>query len=163
MAQYFLTEKGYLKLKEEIEQLDKLLKNDIAKQIATAASHGDLKENGEYLAAKERQAHTANRLRQLQERFSGANVVRREELLPEESVTFGKRIRIRDIDSGRERECVILGEGETDPTRGIIAYNSPLASALIGRQQGEKVPVQLPAGARTYEILECEFSEDFRE
>lgn len=163
MAQFFFTEKGYLKLKEEIERLDKLLKNDIAKEIATAAAHGDLKENGEYHAAKEKQAHTANRLRSLQERFSGANVVRKDELLPEESVTFGKRIKIRDTNSGRERECIILGDGEADPEKGIIAYNSPLASALIGHLKGEQVDVQLPAGQRKYEILECEFSEDFRE
>ncbi len=163
MAQFFFTEKGYLKLKEEIERLDKLLKNDIAKEIATAAAHGDLKENGEYHAAKEKQSLTANRLRQLQERFSGANVVRKDELLPEESVTFGKRIRIRDVNTGRERECVILGDGEADPENGVIAYNSPLASALIGRTKGDQVDVQLPAGQRRYEILECEFSEDFRE
>ena len=163
MAQFFFTEKGYLKLKEEIERLDKLLKNDIAKEIATAAAHGDLKENGEDHAAKEKQSLTANRLRQLQQRFSGANVVRKDELLPEESVTFGKRIRIRDVNSGKERECVILGDGETDPENGVIAYNSPLASALIGRSKGEQVDVQLPAGQRRYEILECEFSEDFRE
>jgi transcription elongation factor GreA len=163
MAQYFLTEKGYQKLKEEIERLDKLLKNDIAKEIATAAAHGDLKENGEYHAAKEKQSLTAARLRQLQERFSGANVVHRDELLPEESVTFGKKIRIRDVNSGHERVCTILGDGETDSEQGIIAYNSPLASALIGRAPGETVDVQLPAGMRRYEILECEFADGYRE
>jgi transcription elongation factor GreA len=163
MAQYYFTEKGYHKLKGEIERLDKLLKNDIAREIATAAAHGDLKENGEYHAAKEKQSMTATRLRQLQERFSGANVVRKDELLPEESVTFGKKIKIRDVNSGRERECVILGDGETDTGNGVIAYNSPLASALIGHARGEQVDVQLPAGLRRYEILECEFSDDFRE
>lgn len=163
MAQYFFTEKGYLKLKEEIERLDRLLKNDIAKEIATAAAHGDLKENGEYHAAKEKQSLTATRLRQLQERFSGANVVRKDELLPEESVTFGKKIRIREVNTGRERECTILGDGETDPENGVIAYNSPLASALIGHVKGEQVDVQLPVGLRKYEILDVAFAEDFRE
>jgi transcription elongation factor GreA len=150
MAQFYFTEKGYHKLKSEVERLDKLLKNDIAREIATAAAHGDLKENGEYHAAKEKQSHTATRLRQLQERLSGANVVRKDELLPEESVTFGKKIKIRDVNSGRERD-------------GIIAYNSPLASALIGHARGEQVDVQLPAGQRRYEILECRFSDDFLE
>jgi len=89
MAQYFLTENGYKKLKEEIDRLDRYLKNDIAKEIGAAAAHGDLKENGEYHAAKEKQVLTAAKLRQLQERFSGANVVRKHELLPVESVTFG--------------------------------------------------------------------------
>lgn len=163
MAQYFFTEKGYQNLKEEIERLDKLLKTDIAKEIATAAAHGDLKENGEYHAAKEKQTHTAAKLRQLQERFSGANVVNKAELLPEESVTFGKRIRIRDTKSGNTRECTILGDGETDSERGIIAYNSPLASALIGHRQGETVDVQLPVGLKTYEILEVVFADGYRD
>ena len=163
MAQYFLTENGYRKLKEEIERLDRYLKNDIAKEIAAAAAHGDLKENGEYHAAKEKQTMTAAKLRQLQERFSGANVVRKDELLPVESVTFGKRIKIRDVKTGNERICSILGEGETDPENGIIAYNSPLASALIGHAKGETVEVRLPVGVKTFEILECEFAEGYQD
>ena len=163
MPQYFFTEKGYLRLKEEMEKLDRLLKNDIAKEIATAAAHGDLKENGEYHAAKEKQTMTAAKLRQLQERFSGANVVRKDELLPEESVTFGKRIKIRETTTGAERQCTILGDGEADPDQGIIAYNSPLASALIGHKKGETVEVRLPAGLRNYEILECEFADGYRD
>lgn len=163
MPQYFFSEKGYLRLKEEIERLDRMLKQDIAKEIAAARAHGDLKENGEYHAAKEKQQLTATRLRQLQERFSGANVVRREELLPAESVTFGKTVRIRDVNSGNERVCTILGDGETDPEKGIIAYNSPLASSLIGHTLGETVEVRLPAGLRTYQILEVDFCEAFRD
>jgi transcription elongation factor GreA len=163
MAQYYFTEKGYLKLKDEVEKLDRLIRNDIAKEIATAASHGDLKENAEYAAAKEKQQQAANRLRQLQEKLSGANVVRKDELLPADTVTFGKRIRIKDVSNGNERECAILGEGESDPGNGIIAYNSPLAKALIGNKQGAKVDVQLPRGVRTYEILEVDFFEDFKD
>jgi|SRR5712672_2239281 len=163
MPQFFFTEKGYLRLKDEIEKLDRLLKNDIAKEIGTAAAHGDLKENGEYHAAKEKQTMTAARLRHLQERFSGANVVRKDELLPEEAVTFGKRIEIRETKTGAERECTILGDGEADPDMGIIAYNSPLASALIGHQKGDTVEVRLPAGQRTYLILDCVFADSFRE
>ena len=163
MPQFFFTEKGYLRLKDEIEKLDRLLKNDIAKEIATAAAHGDLKENGEYHAAKEKQVMTAAKLRLLQERFSGANVVRKDELLPEQSVTFGKRVKIRETTTGAVRECCILGDGEADPDQGIIAYNSPLASALIGHHKGDTVEVRLPAGLRTYEILECTFAEGYRD
>lgn len=162
MARYYLTEKGYKALAAEVEELDRLLKNDIAKQIATAAEHGDLKENAEYHAAKERQVHVSNRLRQLQERLEGANVVRKDELLPVDKVTFGKRIRIRDTE-GNERVCTILGEGEADPDKGIIGYQSPLARALIGHMLGEKVDVQLPRAVRTYEILEVDFYEGFKD
>ncbi len=163
MAQYFFTENGYRKLGDEIARLEKLLKNDIAKEIATAAAHGDLKENGEYHAAKEKQVLTAAKLRQLQERFTGANVVRREELLPAESVTFGKKIKIRDVKTGAQRECTILGDGETDPENGVIAYNSPLASALIGHARGEVVDVRLPVGVKTFEILEVDFCEGYQD
>jgi transcription elongation factor GreA len=161
MAQYYCTEKGYLKLRDEIQRLDKLVKHDIAKEVATAAAHGDLKENAEYSAAKEKQAFYANKLRQLQERFSGANVVRKEELLPENAVTFGKRVKIKDVNSGDERIFTFLGEGETDHEKGIIAYTSPLAKALIGHKQGEVVDVQLPVGVKTYKIVEVIFFEDF--
>lgn len=163
MARYYVTEKGYHQLKDEIEKLDKLVKRDIAREIAAASDHGDLKENAEYLAAKEKQAHYAKKLRELQERFSGANVVRKEELLPAERVTFGKRVRIREVNDGAERVCTILGEGETDREKGIIAYTSPLAKALIGNQQGDVVEVQLPVGLKKYEILEVEFHEDFQD
>ena len=161
MAQYYYSEKGFLKLKDEMDRVEKLVKRDIAKEIAAAAAHGDLKENAEYKAAKEKQAHYAKKLSELQERVAGANVVRREELMPADAVTFGKKVRIRDINTGAERVCTILGEGETDREKGIIAYTSPLARALIGNKLGEQVEVQLPAGQRTYEILEVEFHEDF--
>ena len=161
MAQYYCTEKGYLKLRDEIQRLDRLVKHDIAKEVATAAAHGDLKENAEYSAAKEKQVFYANKLRQLQVRFSGANVVRKEELLPENAVTFGKRVKIKDVNSGDERIFTFLGEGETDHDKGIIAYTSPLARALIGHKQGEVVDVQLPVGVKTYKIVEVIFFEDF--
>jgi transcription elongation factor GreA len=163
MAQYYFTEKGFLRLKAEMQELDKIVKHDIAKEIAAAAAHGDLKENAEYKAAKEKQAHYAKKLNELQERVAGANVVRREELLPEDSVTFGKTIKIRDVNAGNERVCTILGEGETDREKGIIAYTSPLAKALIGHKQGESVEVQLPVGPKTFEILEVDFYEDFKD
>ncbi len=160
MAQFFFTEAGLKKLKEEIDHLEKLVKHDIAKEIAAAADHGDLKENAEYAAAKEKQAHYANKLRALQEKMSGANVVRREDL-PEDSVSFGKKVKIKDVDTGREREYTILGEGESDPEQNIIAYQTPLAKALIGHKMGEVVEVQLPAGVRNFEILEVEFFDGY--
>ncbi len=163
MAQYYVTEKGYHKLKEEIARLDLMIKVDIAREIGTAAAHGDLKENAEYHAAKEKQVHYARKLSELQERFTGANVVRKEELLPADAVTFGKKIKIKDVNTGAERVCTIMGEGETDRDKGIIAYTSPLASGLIGHKLGETVEVTLPVGSKTFEILEVEFHEDFKD
>jgi len=163
MGSYYLSEAGYKKLGEEIERIDKLIKGEIAREIAAAAAHGDLKENGEYLAAKEKQTYYGNKLRQLQQRFAGANVVRREELLPADTVTFGKRVTIKNLATGSDRTCIILGEGETDPDRGVIAYQSPLARALIGRKRGETVDVELPRGLTKFEILDVDFCEEFKE
>ena len=161
MTYYYYTEKGYLKLKEEIERLDKLIKIDTAKEIAAAAAHGDLKENAEYSAAKEKQAFYANKVRELKIRLSGANVVRKDELLPENAVTFGKRVKLENVDSGEESIFTFLGEGESDPDNDIISYTSPLARALIGNKQGDVVDVQLPVGVKTFKIVEVVFCEEY--
>lgn len=158
MTRYYFTEKGYQKIKEEIDKLEKFIKQDIAKEIAEARDHGDLKENAEYAAAKDKQAMYMARLGQLQERFAKARIVRKEDL-PPDIITLGKRIRIKELGSGDERQYSILGEGETDIDNGFISYQSPLAKALIGHKQGEVVDVQLPRGVKRFEILEIGFFE----
>lgn len=159
MGEYYFTEKGYQKLKDEIEKLEKFIKRDIAKEIATAREHGDLKENAEYAAAKDKQQMYMARLRQLQERFAGARIVRKEDVHPD-TVTLGKRVKIKDKDSGDEVEYAILGDGETDIEKGIISYQSPLAKALIGHKKGDVVGVQLPRGLRTFEVVDIRFDEE---
>ncbi|MCG8604835.1 transcription elongation factor GreA [bacterium] len=159
MKQYYFTENGYEKLRSEIEELEKYIKNDIAKEIAAAREHGDLKENAEYDAAKNKQANYMAKLGQLQERFMNARIIRKEDL-PVETITLGKRIKIRDIESGEEDDYIILGEGETDIDNGIISYQSPLAKALINHTKGETVAVTLPRGQKKYEILDIQFFED---
>lgn len=158
MTEYYFTEKGYQKLKGEIDKLEKFIKQDIAKEIAAARDHGDLKENAEYAAAKDKQAMYMARLGQLQERFAGARIVRKEDL-PPDVITLGKRIKIKDLDSNDEKVYTILGEGETDIENGIISYLSPLARALISHKKGDVVDVQLPRGPKKFEILKIEFFE----
>ncbi|MCK4774899.1 MAG: transcription elongation factor GreA, partial [Candidatus Krumholzibacteria bacterium] len=99
MAQYYFTEKGYEKLKEDIQKLDRFIKRVISKEIATAREHGDLSENAEYDAAKEKQANHMLKLGQLQERYANATIVRREDL-PPDVVTLCKRVKIKDVESG---------------------------------------------------------------
>jgi transcription elongation factor GreA len=158
MKVYYFTENGYHKLKKEIDDLEKFLKNDIAKEIATAREHGDLRENAEYDAAKNKQANYMAKLGQLQERFMNARIIRKEDM-PSDTVTLGKRVAIRDLASGQKENYTILGEGETDIDNGIISYLSPLAKALINHKKGEVVEVSLPRGAKKYEILKIEFIE----
>ncbi|MFQ5863768.1 MAG: transcription elongation factor GreA [bacterium] len=160
MKHYYFTETGYQKLKKEIEKLEKYIKHDIAKEIAAAREHGDLSENAEYDAAKTKQANYMAKLGQLQERFRNARIIRKEDL-PPDIVTLGKKVKIRDVDSGDEEAYTILGEGETDIDNGIISYQSPLAQALIKHKQGDVVEVQLPRINKKYEILEVEFFDKY--
>jgi transcription elongation factor GreA len=158
MKQYYFTEKGYEKLKTEIDNLERFIKKDIAKEIAAAREHGDLRENAEYEAAKGKQANYMAKLGQLQERFTNARVIRKEDL-PPETITLGKKVKIKDVSSGSEITYIILGEGETDIDNGIISYQSPLAKSLINHRKGDKVEVILPRGTMTYEILDVDFFE----
>src|SRR3989304_8533583 len=112
MKLYYFTEKGYQKLKNEIDDLEKYIKNVIAKEIATAREQGDLRENAEYEAAKDKQANYMAKLGQLQERFANARIIRKGDL-PLDTVTLGKCVKIRDLNSGQEFDYTILGEGET--------------------------------------------------
>jgi transcription elongation factor GreA len=158
MTEYYFTEKGYQKLKDDIDELEKFIKRDIAKEIGAAREHGDLKENAEYHAAKEKQANHMAKLGQLQERFAGARIVRKEEL-PPDIVTLGKRVKIKDIESGDLKVYTILGEGETDIEKGIISYQSPMAKALLSHKRGDEVEVRLPRGLKRFEILAVDFFE----
>lgn len=159
MPVYYFTEKGYEKLRKEIEETEKILKNDIAKEIATAREHGDLRENAEYESAKMKQSNYAARLSSLQERFANARVIKKEEL-PADIVTLGKRVTIQEVGSSAKIIYSILGDGETDIDNGIISYQSPLAKALIKHKVGDEVLVNLPRENKTYKILDISFFEN---
>ena len=158
MQTYYFTEKGYEKLRKEIEELERYLKNDIASEIATARDHGDLRENAEYESAKMKQANYMAKLNALKEKLMNAQVIRKEDL-PPDIVTLGKTVKIQDVATGDTVQYTILGDGETDIDNGIISYQSPLARALMKHSVGDVVEVQLPRGTKSYKILEIEFYE----
>lgn len=158
MSPNYFTENGFQKLKAEIDRLEQFIKQDIAKEIATARAHGDLKENAEYIAAKEKQALYMAKLGQLQLQFANARVIKREDLAPD-VVTLGKRVKIQEVGSKDQREYTILGEGESDIDKGFISYQTPMAKALLTRKQGDVVEVQLPRGIKKFKILSVEFFE----
>lgn len=159
MPRFYFTEKGYQKLKNEIDQMEKYIKNDIAQEIATAREHGDLRENAEYEAAKEKQANYMAKLGSMQERFMNAQVIKRQDL-PEETITLGKKVRIKDLESGEEEDYTILGDGETDIDNGIISYQSPMARGLINHKVDDEVEITLPRGVKHYKIVKVDFFED---
>ena len=160
MKQYYFTEAGYEKLRKGIEELERYLKNDIAKEIATAREHGDLRENAEYESAKNKQANYMAKLGVLQERFQHARIIRKSDL-PEGIVTLGKIVTLLDKASGEKEKYTILGDGETDIDKGIISYQSPIAQALMRHRIGDVVEVKLPRMTRKLEIVEIGFYEDF--
>ena len=158
MSSNFFTAGGLAKLRNQIKDLERLIKVDIPRDLATAAAHGDLRENAEYQAAKEKQAFSMTRLRELRERVRNPEVVRIQDF-PEDIVTLLKRVRIRDVETGEEEEYIILGDGDTDLEKDIISYQSPLAASLIGHKKGEVVEAELPGGSRSLEILDFDFFE----
>lgn len=160
MKQYYFTEAGYEKLRKEVEDIERYLKNDIAKEIATAREHGDLRENAEYESAKNKQANYMAKLGMLQERFQNARIIRKSDL-PEGIVTLGKVVTLLDKNTGEKETYTILGDGETNLDNGIISYQSPLAQALMRHRMGDVVEVKLPRSTRKLEVVEIMFYEDF--
>jgi transcription elongation factor GreA len=159
MKQYYFTEAGYEKLRKEIESVERYIKNDIAKEIATAREHGDLRENAEYESAKNKQANYMAKLGLLQERFQNARIIRKSDL-PDGIVTLGKVVTIQETVSQQEEKYIILGDGETDLEKAIISYQSPLAKSLMNHKTGDVVEVKLPRGVKKYTIKEIDFYED---
>jgi len=160
MKQYYFTEAGYEKLRKEIEHLEKYLKNDIAKEIATAREHGDLRENAEYESAKNKQANYMAKLGLLQERFQSARIIRKSDL-PDDIVTLGKVVTIVDKSTGEKEKYIILGDGETDIEKSIISYQSPIAQALMRHRVGDEVEIRLPRKTKKVGIAAITFYEDF--
>jgi transcription elongation factor GreA len=160
MGSNFFTAEGLQKIRSEITELERLIKVDIPKDLAAAAAHGDLRENAEYQAAKEKQAFSMTRLRELRDRVHGAEVVRKDDF-PEDIVTLLKRVKIKDLETDEIEEFTILGDGDTDLDEGIISYQSPLASCLIGHKKGEVVEAEMPGGTHRFEILEFSFADGF--
>ena len=153
-----ITEAGYSKITSELEQLKNIERANIANEIATARAHGDLKENAEYHAAKEKQVHLEKRIALLEEFMTKAQVIDPSKL-PHNRVSFGSTVKLLDLDSEEEFEYTIVGAVESNVEKGLISYNSPLAKALIGKKEGDDLLADLPKGVKEFEVLEVYFKE----
>src|SRR5215831_13284334 len=149
-----MTRAGYTRLKEELERLKKVDRPSISRAIGEARAHGDLAENAEYHAAREKQAFTEARIKELEVKVATAEVL--DPPTSGDRVTFGSTVRLEDED-GKEARYQIVGSDETDPGRGRISIMAPLARTLIGKKVGESVVAQLPAGKKRFEILDANF------
>jgi transcription elongation factor GreA len=149
-----MTRTGFERLKEELDRLKRVERPSIIKAIAEARSHGDLSENAEYHAAREKQSFLEGRINDLEGKVGGAEVID----VPSggDRVTFASTVRLED-EAGKEVRYWIVGSDEAEPAKGRISILAPLARTLIGKRAGDSVTAQLPAGKKTFEILEVNF------
>jgi transcription elongation factor GreA len=139
------------KLEEEIRALEYELNHELPKEIRTARAHGDLSENAEYHAAKERQGIVNAKLGQLRQRLADISLVNFNNI-PHDRVALGSTVLLHDVTKGAEVQYIIVTSEETDVAKGKISTSSPIGRGLIGKQVGDMITVQTPAGPREFEI-----------
>ena len=152
-----ITDKGALRLKEELNQLKTVDRPRIIEAISVAREHGDLKENAEYHAAREQQSFAEGRIQELEYVLSAANIIEIDSLKNQEKVVFGATVELEDLDTEETVTYQIVGDVEADIKSNRIAISSPIARALIGKEEGDVALVKAPAGDREYEIVGIEY------
>ena len=152
-----LTSKGAEKLKAELKNLKHVERPAVINAIAEARAQGDLSENAEYDAAKEKQGFIEGRIKEIEGKLSNAQIIDPSSLDAEGRVVFGATVKLEDLDSGKEVVYQIVGDDEADIKQGLISISSPIARALIGKYEGDVAEVQAPGGVREYEILSVQY------
>ncbi len=151
-----MTSQGYERLEAELKHLKGVERLSIIKAIAEAREHGDLSENAEYHAARERQSFVEGRIQDLEDKIGRAEIIDVSKLSGS-SVMFGATVTLVDEDSEEEVRYQIVGDEESDIKNGFLSISSPLARALIGKTKGESVEVNTPKGTKSYEIVKASF------
>ena len=148
-----MTKEGYERLKAQLEHMEKVEWVEVTKRIAAARDMGDLSENAEYHAAREDQGMLEARIRDLSDRLARAVIVDMS-ALPKDSVAFGSRVKVMDLDIDEEETFELVGPGQENPDKGRILTTSPIGQGLIGRKKGEEVEIQVPRGTIRFKILD---------
>jgi transcription elongation factor GreA len=151
-----MTPEGNARLKEELKNLKEVERHKISREIGVARDHGDLSENAEYHAAKDRQGWIEARIKDLEDKLSRAEIIDPAKLSGNK-VAFGATVKLSNIETEEESVYRLVGADEANLNLGSISITSPLARSLIGREVGDDVKVRMPAGERHYEILEVEY------
>ncbi len=150
-----ITPQGLKSLKEELEQLKTVERPKNIQDIEEARAHGDLSENAEYHAAKERQGFIAGRLGELEFKIASADVIDPAQVTKDVAI-FGVTVILENVDTGEEVRYQLVGPDESDIQQGRISVTSPLGKAIVGKKPGAEVKVQTPSGQRTFEVVELE-------
>lgn len=153
-----MTEYGYKKLTNELSDLKKRQRPETVIELDIARSHGDLKENAEYHAAKDRLAFIDARIGDLSGLLSRTQVIDPHSY-EHDKIRFGSTIMLENLETNEEVTYTIVGSTESNPQKGLISYHSPLSKQLMGRGEGEEVTIKLPSGKQEYEILEVAYKE----
>ena len=151
-----MTPAGYQKLQEELERLLKIERPNNIKDISEARAHGDLSENAEYHAAKEKQSFLEGRIQELKTKIALADVIDPSKI-SQDKVAFGAKVKVMDVSSSEERTFTLVGQDEADAKNGRISISSPVGRALLNKEAGDVVTIKAPARTLEYEILEISF------
>jgi transcription elongation factor GreA len=158
MTVFPMTVVGAEKLKAELQRLKSVERPAVIQAIAEARSHGDLSENADYDAAKERQGFIEGRIAEIEHKLAGAQVIDPSTIEGDGRVVFGATVEIEDAETGARRTWTIVGDDEADVRENKVSVSSPLARALIGKEEGDNVEVQAPGGVRHYEIVSVSYA-----
>ena len=153
----YITPEGFATLEAEFHQLLKVERPEVVRTVAWAASNGDRSENGDYIYGKRRLRQIDSRLRFLMKRMDNAEVVDPKTQQGMEKVYFGAWVTLYSLDRDTEHRYRIVGQDELEPSKGYISWVSPLARAILGKQAGDTVRVQTPAGEENYEIVKVNY------
>lgn len=148
-----ITKEGLANLRRELERIKKVDRPENIKAIEEARAHGDLSENAEFDAAKERQQFLESRMRELGYKISNADVIDPTKL-PKDKALFGSRVLLGNVDTGEDVEYQLVGPEESNIEEGRISVSSPLGQAILGKKPDDEITVQAPAGRRVYELIE---------
>ena len=151
-----MTPNGYVRLEAELKRLKTVERRKISNEIEVARAHGDISENAEFHAAKEKQSHIEGRIRIVEDKLARAQVIETGGD-PPETVRFGVTVVLADDDTGEEVKYTITGEDESNALAGLISVTSPVARALLGKRVGDEVTVRVPKGNRSFEVLDIRF------
>ncbi len=157
MQKFPMTQTGAKQLEEELRNLKSVERPSVIQAISEARSHGDLSENAEYDAAKERQAFVEGRIAEIESKLSHAQIIDLSKVDSEGKIVFGATIELLDLESDETIRYQIVGDDEADVKLRKISVNTPVAKSLIGKHSGDVVEVKVPSGTKEYEILDVSF------
>mgnify|MGYP001181786075 FL=1 len=152
-----ITVEGLEKLKLELDQLKNIKRPQIVAAIAEARSHGDLKENAEYHAAKEQQAQMESRVIEINDVIARANVIDIKKIENNGNIIFGSTVAVKDLEDNKKKIYKIVGRDEADISKNLIYFKSPIGKALIGKSLEDMVVVETPSGEKTFEVLNIQY------